>query len=486
MNGSPSSTASQGSPVASVLPGELSASLDASCRVLLLPLVGSLGWALLASILSLITSVKLHSPNVLADCSWLTYGHTRPAANDAFVYGFASQAGLALALWLLCRLGRTTLVGALPVVIASLFWNVGVAIGLVGIFTGHSTGFEWLEFPVAGSATLLASYFVLGICALLTFKARRNAELYPSQWYILAALFWFPWLYTTARLLLVWFPVRGVTQLAVSGWFANGLFTLWLGSLALAVLFYFIPKIAGAPLYSRGLAVLGFWTLAIFGTWAGFYRGLPLPSWMISVGVGATVILIVPLIATVLNLWLTLGQAENPKAPLLGFFKTSLVFFAIAGVFGIAAAYVPELRLTLFGEAVEQLVMYGFIALALFGAIHFLVPRLTGVSSDKCGKVIAANCWGTFLGILIYFIAFAVGGYVQHKKLVDGSVPFLDVMNATKPFIRMSTLGLLLLVVGNAAILLRVLGLLYTCCRQCCAAGGSEKSVKLKPAGATR
>ena len=59
-------------------------------------------------------------------------------------------------------------------------------------------------------------------------------------------------------------------------------------------------------------------------------------------------------------------------------------------------------------------------------------------------------------------------------------------MNATKPFIRMSTLGLLLLVVGNAAILLRVLGLIYTCGRQCCAACGGEKSVKLKPAGATR
>ena len=85
---------------------------------------------------------------------------------------------------------------------------------------------------------------MLGICALLTFNARRTEELFPSQWYILAALFWFPWLYTSARLLLVWFPVRGVMQLAVNGWFANGLFTLWLASLALAVLYYFIPKLA--------------------------------------------------------------------------------------------------------------------------------------------------------------------------------------------------------------------------------------------------
>ncbi len=262
------------------------ARIDSSCRVLLLPIVSALVWLLISSLFALITSVKLHSPTVLADCSWLTYGHTRPAANDAFVYGFASQAGLAVALWILCRLGRTTLVGIVPIAIGSLFWNLGVTIGIVAILSGNTTGFDWLEFPSAGSAILLASYALLGTCALLTFKARRNEELYPSQWYILAALFWFPWLYTTARLLLIWFPVRGVMQLAVNVWFANGLFTLWLTSLALAVLFYFIPKLIKAPLHSRTLAVLGFWSLAAFGCWAGFYRGLPLPAWMVSAGIG--------------------------------------------------------------------------------------------------------------------------------------------------------------------------------------------------------
>ena len=36
----------------------------------------------------------------------------------------------------------------------------------------------------------------------------------------------------------------------------------------------------GAPLYSGTLAVIGFWTLAVFGGWGGFYSGLPLPSWL--------------------------------------------------------------------------------------------------------------------------------------------------------------------------------------------------------------
>ena len=484
MNGSTSSPVSTPPPAESLSREDLVARIDASCRVLLIPILGALAWLLGSSLLALVTSVKLHSPVVLANCAWLTYGHTRPAANDAFVYGFASQAGIAVALWILCRLGRTTLVGVVPIAIGSLFWNLGVGIGVLSILAGKTTGFDWLEFPSAGSRILIAAYIVLGVCALLTFKARRNAELFPSQWYILAALFWFPWLYTTARLLLFWFPVRGVMQLAVSGWFANGLFTLWLTSLALAVLFYFIPKLVKAPLYSRTLAVLGFWSLAAFGCWAGCYRGLPLPAWMISVGLAATVILLVPLIATASNLWLTLGEGAARTGSLLGYFKTSLVFFALAGVFAVFGAFVPQLRLTLFGEGAEQLALYGFVGLALFGAIHYIAPRLTGVENEK---FVGASGGAVTLGIMVYASSFIIGGMVQQKKLIDGAIPFIDVMNATKPFIRISTIGIVLLVLGNAAILLRVLSLAYACCRKCCSCcTESDAAVKIKAAEAAR
>src|ERR1041385_7361952 len=108
MNGSTSSSVSTPEPLSRE---ELVAQIDHSCRVLLVPIVTALLWLFVGSLFALITSIKLHSPTVLANCAWLTYGHTRPSANDAFVYGFASQAGLAVALWILCRLGRTTLVG---------------------------------------------------------------------------------------------------------------------------------------------------------------------------------------------------------------------------------------------------------------------------------------------------------------------------------------------------------------------------------------
>jgi cytochrome c oxidase cbb3-type subunit 1 len=479
MNGSPSSPVSTPTVSRELLPAQT----DASCRVLLIPIFCSLKWLLVSSLFALVTSVKLHSPAILANCAWLGYGHTRPAGNDAFVYGFASQAGLALMLWLLCRLGRTALVGTAAVGIASVFWNLGVLIGIVGILTGHTTGFDWLEFPRAGSSIMFGSYAVLGVCALLTFRARRLGELYPSQWYILAALFWFPWLYTTARLLLVIAPVRGVMQFAVNAWFANGLFTLWLGSIALALLFYFIPKLTEAPLYSRALAVLGFWSLAAVGGFACLYRGVPLPAWMVSAGMAATVIMLVPLLATLFNLWLTLGSAQVQRPSLLGYFKEALVFLALSSVFAVFAAFVPELRLTLFGEGLEQFALYGFVGLTLFGAIHYVVPRLTGVENSR---FVCLNGAMVTIGILIYAGAFFAGGIIQQNKLTNGA-DFVEVMNATKMFIRISTLGVLLLIVGNAAILLRVFGMLRQWCRSyCCCRCIDETAAKLEPAEAVR
>ena len=36
--------------------------------------------------------------------------------------------------------------------------------------------------------------------------------MYVTQWYILAAVFWFPWLYTVAVLMIFWVPATGVIE----------------------------------------------------------------------------------------------------------------------------------------------------------------------------------------------------------------------------------------------------------------------------------
>jgi len=193
------------------------AEIDASLRWPVLFLFASATvWLLVGSVLSFVTFMKFGSPGFLADYPWLTLGRVRPAAVNAFLYGCASQAALGVMLWMLCRLGGNRFVFQVPVILATKIWNLGVTIGVIAILAGASTGFEWLEMPRYAAVFLFVAYVVIGLCALVTFQMRRHCELYPSQWFLLAALFWFPWIYSAANYLLLIDPVRGTLQAAVT------------------------------------------------------------------------------------------------------------------------------------------------------------------------------------------------------------------------------------------------------------------------------
>ena len=150
------------------------AEIDASCRNTMLLLFGaSLAWLLLGTVFALIASWKMHAPEFLADISWLTFGRVRPFHLNAMVFGFSTQAGIGVTLWLMCRLCRTPLLYGWIVDLAGLFWNLGVAVGLVGILAGHSTGLEWLEIPPYATPLLFVSYALICMWGILTFRFRR-------------------------------------------------------------------------------------------------------------------------------------------------------------------------------------------------------------------------------------------------------------------------------------------------------------------------
>jgi cytochrome c oxidase cbb3-type subunit 1 len=252
--------------------------VDASLRWPLFALFGGAAfWLMAGSVLAMIASIKFHAPGFLAACPWLTYGRVQPASDDALLYGFCIPAGMGVALWLLAQLGQTPLRGAIVPVFAAKLWHLGVLVGLAGILSGNSTGFVWLEFPRAASVMLFFAYLLLALWAMMNFAARRERALFPSHWFLVAALFWFPWIYSTANLFLVIWPVRGVVQFAIDSWFANNLLFVWLALVGVGAAFYFLPKFSGRPLQTYYFALFAFWTLVLFGTWCGIPRARRCP-----------------------------------------------------------------------------------------------------------------------------------------------------------------------------------------------------------------
>ena len=444
------------------------AEIDASCRLpVALLFISSLLWLLLGTSLALLTSIQLHSPEFLAHCPWLTYGRLQPAAMNALVYGFASQAGLGVALWLICRLGRAPLAQPLVVVLAAKFWNLGVTIGVLGILAGDSTGFAGLEMPRAAAPILFVSYSVMGVWALIAFHFRRERELYVSQWYLLAALVWFPWIYSAANYLLLFRPVRGVMQTVVNGWYTHNLQTLWLTPIGLATSIYFIPKILGRPLHSRQLALLGFWTLALFGAWGGVAAGSPLPAWIISVSAGAALMLSIPVLAVVTNLCLTVEKPwqELSQDRTLSFIIAGVVFYFLGSALDILGSVRPLstlLRFTHYQSGVSHLLLYGFFALTMFGAIYYIVPRLAGQEWPST-RLVKAHLLASVLGVVLHAVALVAGGIAQGLAL-DAAGSFTGIAKSTSIFLQLATVANVVLVAGQLALLLNLAQLLRRTC----------------------
>src|SRR5690606_11125492 len=126
---------------------------------------------------------------------------------------------------------------------------------------------------------------------------------YVSQWYVLGALFWFPWLYVVAQLVIFFDPARGTAQALANWWLGHNVLGLWFTPMSLALIYYLLPKIIGKPIYSYYLSVLGFWALAFFYNWAGVHHliGGPIPSWILSAGIVASVMMVIPVVATGIN-----------------------------------------------------------------------------------------------------------------------------------------------------------------------------------------
>jgi cytochrome c oxidase cbb3-type subunit I len=434
---------------------------------------GAVLWLLAASLLGLRDSLNFHKPGLFAGHGYLSYGRVHAAQNAALLYGFGVPSALGLGLWLLCRLGRASLAGPAIVFIGALFWNIAVTLGVAAILCGGSTGYDGFEMPAWCAPILFLAYLMIGLCALLTFHQREPGPLYPSQWFVVGSLFWFPWIFSTAALLLLYVPARGVLQASSAWWYAHNFDTVFLGFAGLASVFYFVPKILGRPLHSRYQAALAFWTLALFGSCGGIPDGAPLPSWITSLSVVGTVLTAVPILTVATNFYQTARQDVNnlDADPTLRFTYVGLIFWIIAGAQSIVGA-LPSVSsitgFTWFGAAQKELFHYGFYALTVFGALYYIVPRLLGLEQSAWHpKLLKYHFYLTFFGVLISYISLLTAGVGQGILLADAGNAFADVMRRTMLPVRCWMGGDLLVLVGTVLFLLNFAGVLAAACRQC-------------------
>ncbi|MGC6467131.1 MAG: cbb3-type cytochrome c oxidase subunit I [Akkermansiaceae bacterium] len=410
---------------------ELRSSIDRSLRhpVMFFFTSGAV-WLAVGIIFGLIASAKKHAPQFLDCCPWLDAGRIDAAHMSALVYGWGCQAAFGMIIWLMARLSRKECTAAGTILVAGHLWNLVVLLGVISIMAGHGSGVTLMAFPSYIWISLFFIYLMITLWSLVQFQVRDAGHVYVSQWYLLAGLLWFPWILITAIFFVFTFEGHPLMAAAIAAWFKSGIFLLFLLPTALASAYYLAPKVTGRPVYSYNVALFGFWSLAFLGPWAGFQRlmGAPIPQFLPYAGAAAMVLILIPALAVGVNILKTIqGHGEvAAQSPSLRFTTSGVVLFLTYGVLSFALHNVPAMRMTQFsytGYGMDVLAVYGVFSLCAFGAIYFIVPRITR-REWLSRRFITWHFFLSIYGVAAIVCCAIVGGAIQGQGIEDLSQPF--------------------------------------------------------------
>jgi cytochrome c oxidase cbb3-type subunit 1 len=448
------------------------AAIDASLRwPVMVCFLTAVHWMVVGTVLLVYASSLTHPQDSLPvfgwfvdlsqNCSMFTYGRVWPAAIDALVYGWASTAGLGLAVWLLARTSRAPVVSPGTLLTAIIFWNLGVAAGLTGIFLGYSTGVELLEFPFFASCLLWLSFVLFALWAVATFLGRRPGHDHVAQAWLMVALFAFPWLFGAGSILLGCraLPGSGVIQEVIDAWYVHGIYTLWLAPLGLGALYYLVPKVSGISIRYGSKTKIAFWTWIIFAPWTAVHDlvGGPFPAETVSVGLILSGLIFIPVALIGMSLISTSLTAENQQGHHGGvvfpFLVLAAVLFVVAGIaeqiLSIRSAN-DLLRYTMFRECNSFLWVYGFFSFVVFGSIYYIVPRLLDFGW-RSSLLVRIHYYTSLYGILLVIAMLGFGGVMQGNMLEnpDASVTIVTANDVSISFHIAATMCISLISIGN-------------------------------------
>ncbi|MCZ2103024.1 MAG: cbb3-type cytochrome c oxidase subunit I [Comamonadaceae bacterium] len=404
----------------------------------------SVMWLVVGSVAGLTASLKLHWPDFLVSEAWETFGRMRTYHLTAVLYGWITNAELGIIIWLIPRLMRTQLRGALWVMMGGALINVAIASAIGGFGMGWTAGMEYLEIPWQIGIFMVAGFVCIIIPVLTTVAHRKSHEIYVSAWYHIASILWIALLFTVAKIPGAHF---GVEQATMNWWYGHNVLGLWFTPAALGAIYYFLPKVIGRRVSSYNLSILGFWTLAFFYAQVGGHHlvGAPVPEWMITLSIVQSMMMIVPVVAFSINMAGTLwGRMRLALySPTLRFMMFGGVMYFLSSVQGSFEALRGINRVahfTHFTVAHAHLGAYGFVTMVLFGAIYYMLPRVLRWEWPF-PKLISWHFWLAAIGILIYFGPLTYGGWLQGEAMLDESKPFIDSVVLTIPYLYWRSIG---------------------------------------------
>jgi cytochrome c oxidase cbb3-type subunit 1 len=171
------------------------------------------------------------------------------------------------------------------------------------------------------------------------------------------------------------------------------------------------------------------------------------------VSVVASLMMFVPVITVAVNHHLTMrGNFDALRwSPTLRFVVFAAIAYTLTSFQGSLMAIRSLNRLTHFTHytiAHAHLGMYAFVTMMMFGAIYYILPRLTGREWPSA-TAIKAHFWLCGLGVICYWVGLTIGGLRQGLALLDSRIPFIETVKLTLPYLELRSWAGCMMTIGH-------------------------------------
>ncbi len=387
--------------------------------------IATIVWGVVGLLAGLLIALQIYIPAMNFGLEYTTFGRTRPVHTNAVIFAFVGNAIFTAVYYSLQRLLKTRIYSQLLSKIHFWGWQSIIVAAAVTLLAGFTVGKEYaeLEWPIDIAITLV--WVVFGWNMFGTIMQRRTSHIYVSIWFYIstwvtvAVLHIFNSLAVPVSFLKSYTLYAGIQDALVQWWYGHNAVAFFLTTPFLGMMYYFVPKASGRPIYSYKLSIVHFWSLIFLYIWAGPHHLLysSLPDWLQALGTTFSVMLLAPSWGGMINGLLTLRGAWDKvrRDPVLKMFVVGITAYGMSTFEGPLLSFKTVNAISHFTDWTIGHVHIGALGwngLLTFGMIYWLIPRLynTKLYSTKLANV---HFWIATLGIVFYAIPLYIGGITQ-------------------------------------------------------------------------
>lgn len=391
----------------------------------------ALAWGILGICAGIYLAAELIWPSLNLNLPGLTFGRLRPIHITLTIFGFAANLIFASSYYVLQRTCQTRLVGKYALNFIFWGWQIIILLGIISELFGATQArvYAELEWPFDLAIAIIFAIYLYSY--LSTLKRRSQPHIYVANWFYLASALGIMLLQTVEILaapisllsIKSYSRFAGVQDAMIHWWYAHNLVNFLTTLGFLGVMYYFIPKQTGRPLYSYRWSIIHFWSVIFLSIWGAptHLSWTALPDWTMILGMTFSVLLLFPSWAGVINGLLTFsgGWDKIRMDPILNFLLFGLISYGLtifeSGLLSLGQINaLAQYTNWIIGHA--HLGTMGWMAMTGFAVIYHLVPRLwnTKLHSQHLAFI---HFWLASTGFILHTGALITAGIIQGQQL---------------------------------------------------------------------